>query len=194
MCHRTHFISVYVRTFQVLSPISDKSQEQNSDHQSNNSNSNSGGDSNSNNKTPKVSPTTNSNASTTTTTPTAANINNNNNNNLNINANNNNNNNNNEVKEALAVPWDVPKLRRRLEKKGGKGDNSLKQQHRRTTMAILADEDRLRGSDSGISIGSQVKSMKPSSAKVIILICIIFFRMLLRISRTYSMSHGTCQN
>ena len=58
-----------------------------------------------------------------------------------------------DVREALAVPWEVPKLRRRLQ------NLNEKQQRRRTTIAGGASGasavDQLRGSNSGISMASQ---------------------------------------
>lgn len=94
--------------FQVLSPISDKSQEQYSEQ----------GDSiGSQSKTPKASPTE--------SMDNARSENNNNNNNLIATQ-------TEDVRRAMDVPWEMPKLRRRLQ----------------TNLNI-------QGSDSGISIGSQ---------------------------------------
>ncbi len=118
----------------MLSPISDKSQEQCSEPCSDNS------------RTPKVSPTALANSSSSSTaTNTPATVDNAfcvggaSNNNYKERAKNDND--NSVMREALDVPWEVPKLRRRLQQNLNEGRTS---------------NDQLRGSDSGISMASQV--------------------------------------
>ena len=115
--------------FQVLSPISDKSQEQYSEAS----------------KTPKVSPTT------LTSIDNGNNSNNNNNNNLLLSMappSSCPSGNDNDMQKALDdVPWDMPKLKRRLQNKGAPSNN--------LNNRILRGQVELRGSDSGISMASQ---------------------------------------
>lgn len=138
--------------FQVLSPISDKSQEQYSEVCDPGSN-----------KTPKVSPSS-------TLTPssieantvidnescrmTSENLNNNVLNDNDASASSKNTNDNElRIQQALDVPWDMPKLKRRLQGQGSNKNLNNLVQHRRTL--------ELQGSDSGISLDSQdLKDMK----------------------------------
>ena len=108
------------KTVQILSPISDKSQEQYSEH----------GDQG---KTPKASPNENDNFRSE------------------LNSNNNNQNDNDNVVNLVNdnldnVPWDMPKLRRR--------------------MNLNHDHLKMQGSDSGISTGSQQDILQQQHAEI----------------------------